>query len=127
MTRILLTAFEPYDRWPENSSWLALVDLTRWYDGTAELTTRRYPVDLGKMSEMLRKDLQSNYDYAIHLGQAPGRGRILFEQIGLNVLGKCEQSIGDFDPLVADGPVAYHSTLPVMSWVSVSSPNLNTR
>ena len=26
MPTVLLTAFEPYDRWPENASWLALVD-----------------------------------------------------------------------------------------------------
>jgi len=29
MTRVLITAFEPFDRWSENSSWLALVELTR--------------------------------------------------------------------------------------------------
>ena len=29
MTTVLITAFEPYDDWPENSSWLALLDLTR--------------------------------------------------------------------------------------------------
>jgi len=104
--RILLTAFEPYDRWTENSSWLALADLTRWYDGDVELTTRRYPVDLNLMSDQLRKDLQSNYHLAVHLGQSPGSTCIRLEAVGLNVRG-------DGSPLIADAPEAYRSSLPL--------------
>ena len=85
MTRVLITAFNSYDRWPDNSSWLALADLTKWYDGNAEITTRRYPVDLTQMSEKLRLDLQTNYDFAIHLGQSPGSTLIKLEAVGLNV------------------------------------------
>ena len=106
MTRILVTAFEPYDRWPDNSSWLALADLTRWYDGDAELTTRRYPVDLTRMSESLREDLQANFDFAIHLGQAPGSTLIKLESVGLNV-----RSNGS--PLIANATEAYRSSLPL--------------
>ncbi|MAI72840.1 MAG: pyrrolidone-carboxylate peptidase [Rhodopirellula sp.] len=104
MTRILITAFEPYDRWPANSSWLALTDLTRWYDGDAEITTRRYPVDLSRMSENLRKDLQANFDFAIHLGQSPGSTIIKLESVGLNV-----RSNGS--PLISNAPEAYRSSL----------------
>ena len=106
MTHILLTAFEPYDRWPDNSSWQALTDLARWYDGDAEITTRRYPVDLTRMSENLRKDLQENYDFAIHLGQSPGSTLIKLEAVGLNVRS-------DGSPLIVDAPEAYRSALPL--------------
>ena len=104
MTRVLLTAFEPYDRWPENSSWLALADLTKWYDGSADLTTRRYPVDLTKMSERLRKDLQEDYDLSLHLGQSPGATLIKLESVGLNVRS-------DGTPLISEAPAAYRSPL----------------
>jgi pyroglutamyl-peptidase len=106
VTRVLLTAFEPYDRWPENSSWQALADLTRWYDGKAELSTRRYPVDLTAMSERLRKDLQEDYDLAIHLGQSPGSTLVKLESMGLNVRS-------DGSVLIADAPAAYRSPLPL--------------
>ena len=106
MTRVLITAFEPYDRWPENSSWLALIDLTRWYDGDAEITSRRYPVDLTRMSESLRKDLQGDFDFAIHLGQSPGSTHIKLEAVGLNVRS-------DGSPLIQDAPEAYRSPLPL--------------
>ncbi len=106
MTRVLITAFEPYDRWPENSSWLALADLTEWYDGSAQITTRRYPVDLTQMSEKLRKDLQTNHDFAIHLGQSPGSTLIKLEAVGLNVRS-------DGTPLIEQAPEAYRSPLPL--------------
>ncbi|PAY18277.1 pyrrolidone-carboxylate peptidase [Rhodopirellula sp. SM50] len=104
MTRILITAFEPYDRWKQNSSWLALVDLTSWYEGALEITTRRYPVDLPKLREMLEADLARNYDFAIHLGQSPGSPVIKLESVGLNLRTNGE-------PLLADAPAAYRSTL----------------
>jgi pyroglutamyl-peptidase len=104
VTRVLITAFEPYDRWKENSSWLALIDFTQWYDGALDVVTRRYPVDLTKMSEKLRDDLRSDFDLAIHLGQSPGSPLVKIESVGLNVRG-------DGTPLIKDAPAAYRSTL----------------
>lgn len=106
MTRVLLTAFEPYDRWSENSSWLALAELTRWYDGAAQLTTRRYPVDLAVMSDRLQQDLQADYDFAVHLGQSPGSTQIKLEVVGLNTRT-------DGAPLIEDAADAYRSPLPL--------------
>lgn len=106
MTLALLTAFEPYDCWKENSSWQALVELTRWYDGPTKITTRRYPVDLTRMSECLRKDLQQEYDFAIHVGQSPGSPLIKLEAVGLNVRT-------DGSPLSTEAPEAYRSSLPL--------------
>ena len=103
MTRILLTAFEPYDRWKENSSWLALIDLTSWYDGDMELVTRRYPVDLAVMRERLQADLSQGFDTVIHLGQSPGASVIQLESTGLNTRS-------DGTALQVDGPVAYRSS-----------------
>ncbi|MCC9600048.1 pyroglutamyl-peptidase I [Stieleria sp. JC731] len=106
MTRILLTAFEPYDRWKDNSSWLALVDFTSWYEGEHDITTRRYPVDLPKMRSQLREDLAANYDFAIHLGQSPGSSVIRLEAVGLN-------SRTNGEPLLVDSPAAYRTNVDV--------------
>ena len=100
MTRVLITAFEPYDRWEENASWLALMDLTRWYEGPVELTTRRYPVDLSQMSQQLRKDIQMDFDIALHLGQSPGSTLVKLESVGLNVRT-------DGSPLIENAAEAY--------------------
>jgi pyroglutamyl-peptidase len=106
MPRILLTAFEPYDRWPDNSSWMTLVELTSWLDTSSTVITRRYPVDLQAASDRLRKDLLDHYDFAIHLGQSPGSPLIKLESTGLNLRT-------DGNRLIEAAPAAYHSPLPL--------------
>jgi pyroglutamyl-peptidase len=106
MPRILLTAFEPYDRWPDNSSWMTLVNLTSWLDTSSTVITRRYPVDLQAASDRLRKDLLDHYDFAIHLGQSPGSPLIKLESTGLNLRT-------DGNHLIEAAPAAYHSPLPL--------------
>jgi pyroglutamyl-peptidase len=113
---ILITAFEPYDRWTENSSWLALVELTRQLPPGPKVTTRRYPVDFEQARLRLAEDLAANYDFALHLGQAPGLGRIHLEAIGLNVGGHSSLLPDQFQSLAPDGPPAYRSTLPLAAW-----------
>ena len=84
MKTVLLTAFEPYDQWATNASWLALVELARDLPERPRIVTRRYPVDFALLRERLAADLQGNYDYALHLGQAPGTSRLRLEAVGLN-------------------------------------------
>lgn len=109
MPSVLLTAFEPYDHWQENSSWLALVELTRWLEDTQHITTRRYPVSLPGVRKRLAEDLRGNYDLVLHLGQAPGATHILLEAVGLNVHANGQ-------PLIDDAPTAYRSALPLAQW-----------
>ncbi len=116
MTSVLITAFEPYNGWSANSSWLSLVQLT--YDLPAEpaITTRLYPVDLVAVRERLAKDLSGNFDYALHLGQAPGSTRLQLESLAINVGGSSQQTPEEYRPLLVGGPAAYQSPLPLGDW-----------
>jgi pyroglutamyl-peptidase len=116
MTSVLITAFEPYDRWKANSSWLTLVRLTQDMPDEPAITTRLYPVDFAAVKEKLANDLRADYDYALHLGQAPGSTRIQLEAIAVNVGGSSTQSPDQFRPLVEGGPIAYRSPLPLGDW-----------
>lgn len=118
MPSILITAFEPYDRWQENASWLALVELTRNLPDGPKIVTRRYPVDFDQVRQRVADDLAANYDVALHLGQAPGIGRIHLEAFGLNVGGHSGQTPDEFQPLVPAGPPAYRSSLPLAAWAA---------
>jgi pyroglutamyl-peptidase len=118
MTNVLLTAFEPYDRWAENASWLALVELTRELPATPRVVTRRYPVDFQAAQARLEDDLAAEYDFVLHLGQAPGISRVHLEAIGVNIGGLSSQSPDEHQPLVVGGPAAYRSELPLASWSS---------
>ncbi len=116
MPSVLITAFEPYDRWKTNASWLALVQLTHQLPVSPKIVTRLYPVDFAEVRKRLTEDLKANYDYAIHLGQYPGSARIHLESIALNVGGGSSQPADQYRPLVEDGPVAYRSALPLADW-----------
>ena len=116
--RVLITAFEPYDRWSENSSWEALVALTKELPESPKVVTRRYPVDFAAAQTRLQEDLAANYDYALLTGQAPGIARVHLEAIGINVGGHSSQSPDEFRPLIEGAPVAYRSSLPLDAWAA---------
>ncbi|MEM6365926.1 MAG: pyroglutamyl-peptidase I [Planctomycetota bacterium] len=106
MKKVLLTAFEPYDRWQDNASWLALADLTSWYEGSSELITRRYPVDLTSLSQKLKQDLQQPVDFVVLCGQSPGSTHLRLENVALNLRT-------DGTELVEGGATAYTSARPL--------------
>jgi len=110
---VLVTAFQPYDSWPSNASWLALVELTRSLPVRPMLTTRLYPVDYACVRQLLARDLADRYDAVLHLGQAPGSSGVRLESLGINVAGNSRQRPEEFPPLVKDGPAAYQSQLPL--------------
>jgi pyroglutamyl-peptidase len=116
MPRVLITAFQRYAHWPENSSWLALMELTRDLPQRPVVTTRVYPVELSGMKQRLWADLAAGFDFALHLGQSPGSGHIALEAVSLNVVGPPEESPDRYGPLAPDGPVAYRSDLPLREW-----------
>ncbi len=116
MPKILLTAFGPYGDFPDNAGWLSLVELTREYPRLQNVTTRRYPVDFNETRLQLEKDLETEYDFILHLGQAVGAHTIELERIALNVGRDHGCPTDDFFELVPDGPVAYQSTLPLTEW-----------
>lgn len=117
MPSVLITAFEPYETWTENSSWLALVELTKDLPSSPDVTTRLYPTDFSVVRQRLAADLEADYDYALHLGQAPGSGSIQLEAMGINVASTGPKS-DEFRPLTKDGPAAYQSVLPLARWAS---------
>ncbi len=114
--RVLLTAFEPYDTWDQNSSWEALVTFLHHRGLPKGVTTRRYPVDLTQLQSRLEKDLALGFDAVLHLGQAPGISRVQMEAIAVNVAGMTEAAGDFFGPLVPNGPVAYRTKFPLDQW-----------
>lgn len=116
MKKVLLTAYGPYDEWPVNASWLVMQEVTRELPETLDVTTRLYPVHFQEVEARLRSDLADDFDVAIHLGQAPGSGRIALEQIGVNVARERDQRPEQARLLAVEGPPAYASRLPLGDW-----------
>ena len=116
MPRVLLTAYGPYDDWETNVSWLVLQEVMREPPMNLDLLTRLYPVEFDEVARRLSEDLADEVDVAIHLGQAPGKGRIELETIGLNLACERGQRAEEAWPLVEGGPAAYQSALPLAKW-----------
>jgi pyroglutamyl-peptidase len=106
MVSVLITAFEPYDRWQANSSWQAVIEMTKDRPDEPKITTRLYPVDFRAAKAKLSEDLQANFDFALHLGQAPGSTGIRLESIGINVGASSQQ-------------LPYQSSLPLGKWAGM--------
>lgn len=115
MSSVLITAFEPYDIWSTNASWLTLVELTRSLPSRHNVTTRLYPVNYGGLRQRLEADFQREFDVVLHLGQSPGASSIHFEAVALNVAS--ERNDLESWPLAEDGPLAYRSELPLAELV----------
>ena len=121
--RVLLTAFEPYDQWTANSSWLALVEMLKDFPSDGSLVTRRYPVDLPALQEKLKQDLQRDFDVVLHLGQSPGASSIKLEAIALNAAGCLDERGTELEEIIPGGPVAYRSTTPLSRWATLLRAN----
>lgn len=112
MNRILVTAFEPYGPFQSNASQLCLARLASQPWETSAVF-RLYPVDFQRARQMLADDLAAHYTLAVHLGQSPYARAIQLEAVALNVGGPPDVPPEHYQPLEADGPVAYRTPLPL--------------
>ncbi len=118
VNRILLTGFEPFGGEEINPSWEAVSRLQgRAVDNTV-IESRLMPVSWERCGPAVREAIAEVDPIAvIMVGQAGGRPAFSLERIAVNLQ---EGSAGDNDgvrregePIEADGPDAYLSTLPI--------------
>jgi pyroglutamyl-peptidase len=114
--RLLLTAFEPFGGASVNSSLEALRAVERQPPDGVELETAELPVVWGRARERLAEIVDGlQVDAVVALGQTD-EGVVGVERIAVNLDDAKEDNAGvtaDAEPIVADGPPAYWSTLPV--------------
>lgn len=119
MTRVLVTAFEPFGGETINPSQQAAQRLAQGppIDGV-ELRTAFLPVVFGDAIDALKAAIaEHDPQLVVCVGEAGGRYAVTPERVAVNVndapfpdnAGRAPVD----EPIVADGPVAYLSTLPV--------------
>ncbi|ASO19570.1 pyroglutamyl-peptidase [Actinoalloteichus hoggarensis] len=123
MTSVLLTGFEPFDGAKINPSWQAVSQAREDFDGAAELHVAELPVEFARCGAALAAALdRTRPDLVIAVGQAGGRAGITLERVAINIDdARIPDNAGDQPvdvPVVADGPAAYFSTLPIKSCVA---------
>ncbi len=122
MTNILLTGFEPFDQDTLNPSWEVARALSGWTceaEGRmARVHALQLPCAFGVAADALRAAMQEcEPELVVCLGLAGGRTDIAPERVAINVDdARIPDNAGAQpidQPVVADGPVAYWSTLPI--------------
>ena len=113
MTKVLLTGFEPFG----NASLNPSGEIVKQINGD-NIVTAILPVAYAQSAErLLALIAEHNPDVVICLGQAEGRKEITPERVAINLddarLADNEGVLRNDVKILADGPDAYFSTLPV--------------
>ena len=120
---VLLTGFEPFNGAAINPAWEAVRLLDGWSGDGFRVEVRELPCVFGRAAEALCAFVDEvRPDIAIAVGQAGGRPEISVERIAINVddariLDNAGQQPVDV-PIVADGPAAYFTNLPIKAMVA---------
>lgn len=122
MTRVLLTAFEPFGGEQVNPSQLAVQRLAAQEMNGVELRTAFLPVVYYTAAESLRAALEEHQpDIVICVGQAGGRFAITPEKVAINRNDTATPDNAGQAPIdeaiITDGPVGYFTGLPVTTIV----------
>jgi pyroglutamyl-peptidase len=123
MMKILVTGFEPFAGDSVNPSLEAIRVLASFRPAGVKLAVAPLPVSAGRIMGALADVLAEHRpDAVIAVGLAAGRAEMSVERVAINV---DDFRIPDNDgaqpvdaPIVADGPAAYFSTLPIKAIVS---------
>jgi pyroglutamyl-peptidase len=122
MTTVLITGIEPFEADPTNPSW----DIALALDGTqvngATIVARQLPCVFGVANEKLVEAIEETSPVLVlALGLATGRTEISVERVAINVIdARIPDNAGNQPvdtPVVAGGPAAYFSTLPIKAIV----------
>jgi pyroglutamyl-peptidase len=123
MKSVLLTGFEPFAGATLNPSEQIVNTLKARQIEGVELHTAVLPVVFTESSELLRHLIKLHKpDVVICLGQAEGRREISFERVAINLddarLADNAGRVVLDQPIVAGGPTAHLTTLPVKEMVA---------
>lgn len=123
MKTVLLTGFEPFDGAAINPAWEAVRLLDGWSGDGFRVVARQLPCVFGRAAEALCGFVHElEPDIAIAVGQAGGRPEISVERVAINVDDAripCNAGLQPVDvPIVADGPAAYFTNLPIKAMVA---------
>lgn len=122
MKTVLITGFEPFGGESVNPSWEVVSGLDNAIIGGGRVVARQLPCVFGEALVVLNDAIDAlSPSLVLAVGQAGGRTDITVERVAINV---DDARIADNQgqqpvdvPIVADGPAAWFSTLPIKAMV----------
>ena len=123
MKTVLLTGFEPFNQETINPAWEAVRALEGWTGAGFAVEVLQLPCVFGAANRVMGEALERlKPDVVIAVGQAGGRMDMSVERVAINVddapiADNAQRQLVD-EAIVADGPAAYFSTLPIKAIVA---------
>ena len=120
MAKILLTGFEPYWEYPENSSWVVAEEVaTRGVVGV-DIVIEQVPVSFSRVHVALREAVEKHSpNMLIMLGQSGGSEKVKLERVALNMMdSKLPDNDGyipNEEPITIETPAALFTNTPIKS------------
>ncbi|HEX5305692.1 MAG TPA: pyroglutamyl-peptidase I [Dyella sp.] len=123
LPRILLTGFDPFGIESINPSWETVRALHGRRIAGHQVVARQLPTEFARSLVLLKAALREvRPAIVLGVGQAGGRSRLSIERVAINVAdARIPDNAGaqPIDaPVVADGPAAYFSTLPIKAMLA---------
>lgn len=120
MLRVLLTGFEPYWDYPENSSWAVAEKVTACGMLDVDIVTEQMPVSFELVATALRNAAEKHHpDLVIMLGQSGGSDRVKLERVTLNMmdskLADNDGVIPNEEPINPNTSAALFTNMPIKS------------
>lgn len=118
MRKILITGFEPFGGYAENSSWEAAKKVASFGVFNADIATECLPVSFVRAPITLREAIDRHTpDVVIMLGQSATADCIKLERVALNMMdsamGDNDGATPDEEPIDEDGATALLTSLPI--------------
>ena len=123
LPRILLTGFDPFGGESINPSWEAVRRLDGKRIGGHRVVARQLPTEFAGSLDLLKAAVREIAPVILlGVGQAGGRTQLSIERVAINVQdARIADNAGAQpvdEPVIADGPAAYFSTLPIKAMLA---------
>lgn len=121
--KVLVTGFEPFGKFSENSSWEVAWRVASSDVVGAEVIAERLPVSFTRVGETLRSAIELHTpDLLIMLGQTTATDCVRLERVALNMMDSRKADndgyIADEEPIYEGEESALFTSLPIMSFRS---------
>ena len=116
--RILLTGFEPYGGYTENSSWTTAKRVVEQGLEGVDLFVKQLPVSFRRAAEELRIAVKSiSPDVVVMLGQSASSPKVRLERIAINMMDASKADNDGYQPneelIFENAPSALFTNIPV--------------
>lgn len=115
---VLLTGFEPYWDYPENSSWAVAEKVTACGISGVDIVAEQMPVSFERVATAIRNAVEKHHpDLIIMLGQSGGSDRVKLERVALNMMDSKlvdnDGVIPNEEPINPNTPAALFTNMPI--------------